>query len=643
MLEALGEREALGLRVGAGVREGRVLAVEVVVGQCEVVGLTLQLLEPLGLTDVVLQALPLTAVPLTDCVGLPLALTLAELLGLPAGEAVPLGEGEREGEEEVEGEEVTEAHTVPVPVTLPALRLPVTLQEREGGAERVGLCDGRGDAVPLMLGVMLGLEVELRVTVGLLEALEGALPLRVLLALRDWVRQALGEVLFRAMVPVALWEREVVKEVLEQGEMEGEALPLGVREEEALTLGDWDTLGVRVGVVVEVGEAEGQRETLGEALLVRVPARGLGLIRGLRLPEREAEGEPEALAHLLEVRLELLQPVGESVPLGEALGQAVALLLRVALPEAVAGGEALEDCEMDCVWLGEEVTLGEAEGEGLPEEEALMDTVGEAQAVASALAVGEVEGHCEAEALLVRQAEGVRESVKEGERLEKKLRLRLALGVRVLVTVVVWLREWVGDSVTEVHSVGETEPDALVLEEPLSEKVPQEELLAVKLALGEAEGHTVMLSVEVRHREGVAELLRKVRLGEDVKAPLPDRVTEKVREVEGVRVGEPDALGLGDTDHESELVMERVGDTDCVVEEDTVAEVVCPGARERLGRLLTDRVTEKVRDVEAVREGEGETDSERELVMERVGETVAEVDCPAARGSRPRSATPAKA
>lgn len=254
----------------------------------------------------------------------------------------------------------------------------------------------------------------------------------------------------------------------------------------------------------------------------------------------------------------------------------------------------------------------------------------------AALAVEEVEGHCEAEALLVRQAEGVRESVKEGERLLLTLRLRLALAVRELVTVVVWLREWVGDSVTEVHSVGETVPDTLLLEEPLSERVPLEELLAVTLALGEAEGHTVMLSVEVRHREGVAELLRKLRLGEGVKAPLPDRVTDVVREVERVREGEPVLLGLGETDCERELVMDRVGETVCEAETDTVAEGV---PREGLGKPLTDRVTDVVREVEEVRVGEPETDRERELVMERVGETVAEeVGSPAARGSRPRSA-----
>ena len=247
------------------------------------------------------------------------------MVGLPDTEAVAQAEAEREGE--------AVAHTVPV-----ALRVAEAQGDTVGEAEALGEREGEGVLLPEPVAHSVGVGVLQVVAeweavaqrVG--ESVPLPQPLPVALPLREGVRVAVpepraGEGVGRPAVPLPHGVLDRLGESVQEGEAVGVAEVQGESEK------DWEGVAEGAPGVKVLFQA-------GEGLEV---ALGLGVREGLPEPDRVLLLHREALGQ--EEGVEVLDTEAQRV--GEAEGEAVALLLRLVL--RVKEGEGVAEGQ----WEGE--------------------------------------------------------------------------------------------------------------------------------------------------------------------------------------------------------------------------------------------------------------------------------------------------
>ena len=356
---------------------------------------------PLRLGVEVGQGLPLCAA-LTD----PLRVAEGDVLALPLRqeEELELGLGGGKGEVEAQG-------------VAPPLRLGVEEAQELPLCEvlTVPLREALGEDVPLALRQAVGLPLGLREADKDADAQVLAKPLRLgveeaqglphWVALTQPLREGLGE-----DVPLALRQAVGLPLGLRNGDRDADAQPLSTLlrlcVDEAHGLPLWEVLPVPL------------REMLGEAvpLALRHPE---ALPLGLRELDKEAEAQPVATLLLLGVDDAQGQPVleGLTVPLREAVGEAVPLALRQAVGLPLGHREADKDADAQAVatplrlcvedaqglplWetltvplrvaLGEDVPLALRQAVVVPLGQAVDEALTEVQRDGGALRVGEAE------------------------------------------------------------------------------------------------------------------------------------------------------------------------------------------------------------------------------------------------------------
>ena len=365
---------------------------------------------------------------------------------------------------------------------------------------------------------------------------------------------------------------------------EAESVGLGERERE----GDAVALlpGVEVadaqGVPVVREEAEGELEVAGEG---EVDGDVLGLVEGPGLAvEVEdklalAVGERLPLSEtvLLELALVLGERVGDSDTLGEALKDALWLLLPLEVPKGIVALPLIKEVGvLDSMPLAVPVSVGlEMVAPAVVE----GDTEGEGESRALALALGErlgerlEEGECVADTdwLGDREEEGVWESrallVELSEMVPACEAVALREGERDGLVDGVLVVDWLGERLC----VPDTEGDAL----PTPESVPL-------LALGGLDCVALRLGVLLaeEHTLTVGELLLLALTdGECEELGEPEKAALTLEEEDGDLGAEFVPLGVG---HAAAVA---------VVVERLEAEPACDGERDRLGEPLAEGLT----------------------------------------------------
>jgi hypothetical protein len=499
--------------------------------------------------------------------------TLRVTLTVPQGEEDPEGEGVEVSVSEGEGVKLGLGLWLAL-----ALALGRGLGEGVPEAQPVALDEGL--VLPQRLGEALAEDRPVRLCVTLpLREVEGLrVGLRVALGLRLVVGQCEGLLLSveaPERVRAAVGERLPVEQCEAVPDVLKDALLLGVRE--ALPLA---VPAARLGVAQEVGLLEGVREALLQALRLAA-GEGVGstLIETLMLIVGEVVGEVLGQGEALD----------DTVPVTQLLGAWVRLPQLEELPVRVAMGES----------------VGAPEGEVAAEAEPL----GQCEAVGAA-PVG------------VRLTEIVLQEVLEEEEVRPTVRVR----EKVCTDVELRVEAKVGVPVTVPPPPRPLEAVTLALaqEEALRLSAALPEALWQPLSVREAVGHWVLPGVPEAQVLAEGERVRRlvdvssgealtVRLAESVALlqGLGDSVALGQGEEVGLREGlsVEHAVGVLDMDGETELQPESVGEMDGVRVVETEAEGLGEGCELMLMKGLEET------DVLPVPEGQKDTVGEEDWVM----------------------------
>ena len=547
-LDRLGEREAEALGEGAPLKleetEGELLCVPEVLkeGDMEGLGVSVGVVDCEGerVREVVMVWLPLLAAEAEGLLGLAPPEGEALRLGERVRLGLPLGERELELQALKEGDSVLEVELEAAPLALP---------------EPLGLCS---EALLLAEGLRRGVSLAEEALEALTSPEEEAdweeervregLPLGVtlLLGLREEEAQGVGEVLPLALsVPSA---PDCVALLVELG------LGAPLREPDRHAVEVLLKLAVGQAVALTVGHREAEGEPLAELQLE-------ALLQPLRLGLPEADRE--ALTH----------PVGERVALAEALWLREAELQPEGVTEVVEERVPEEHTEAVPLRLKVETALV-----GMGEGEWVEQPLGEALALLARLALargvvglGERESETAAEGDLEEEPHLEVEGLLEGLRLPVEVLHSVTDTVPLLETVL--LIEGQGESVEDLEEVLQADllmvtvrdlegtPEALpvLLPVPLTEGLRLPELVPVLeaesvcvvvgvgelegLAPAESEGEVVAVTeveaVGVSVLEGLREgVLDTVPVAEGVLLPVPltEGVLVLVGDTEGVLV-----------------------------------------------------------------------------------------------------------